>query len=153
MQVNSNLVEIHIFREMKGVLEFLLLKRSPWKYYPNIWQMVSGKIKRNEKAYECAVREMFEETGLTPEKIWVVPNVSSFYSADTDTITVVPVFAARVGFECEIQLSEEHVAYKWVLLSEAMQILAWDGQRRSAHIIEDYFTNHKSFWALSEVTL
>jgi len=66
MNIISNLIEAHIFREKNGKLEFLSLKRSPEQYYPNLWQMVSGKIKENETAYQSAIREIKEETGLTP---------------------------------------------------------------------------------------
>ena len=151
MKIISNLIEAHIFREMNGVIEFLLLKRSPVQYIPNLWQMVSGKIKTDEKAFECALREIKEETGLMPDHLWVVPNVNSFYSADTDSITTLPVFAAKIKFESEIQLSEEHVAYKWLSSDEAIMQLAWEGQRKSVEIITDYSINKKNIWAVTEI--
>ncbi|MFO7524165.1 MAG: NUDIX pyrophosphatase [Ignavibacteriaceae bacterium] len=151
MNIISNLIEAHIFREMNGVIEFLLLKRSPVQYVPNIWQMVSGKIKTGEKAFECALREIKEETGLTPGHLWVVPNVNSLYSAENDSITILPVFAAKIKFESQIQLSEEHVAYKWLSSDEAKLQLAWEGQRKSVEIINDYFVNKKNIWAVSEI--
>lgn len=151
MKIISNLIEAHIFREMNGVIEFLLLKRSPVQYIPNIWQMVSGKIKTDEKAFECALREIKEETGLTPDQLWVVPNVNSLYSAENDSITILPVFAAKIKFESQIQLSEEHVAYKWLSSDEAKMQLAWEGQRKSVEIINDYFANIKTIWAVSEI--
>ena len=64
MELISNLVEVHIFREMENGIEFLLLKRSEDEIFPGVWQMVSGKIKDGEKSYETAVRELKEETGL-----------------------------------------------------------------------------------------
>ena len=67
MDIISNLIEAHIFREQNGVIEFLLLKRSSGEYYPNLWQMVSGKIKENETAYQTAKREIKEEIGLEVE--------------------------------------------------------------------------------------
>ncbi len=153
MNIISNLIEAHIFRIKNGELEFLLLKRSPEQYYPNLWQMVTGKIKENETAYQSALREIKEETGLTPEKFWVAPTVNSFYSPDKDYICILPVFATRVNDECEIILSKEHTEFKWVNPEEAKQLLAWDGQRKSVDVIVDYVLNRNSFLNFIEINL
>lgn len=153
MEIKSNLIEAHIFREINGQLEFLLLKRSPHQYYPNIWQMVSGKIKPGEKAFQSAIREVKEESGLIPLKLWVVPNVNSFYSSENESINLVPVFAVRVDHNSSVALSDEHVEYKWLKPEEAKKMLAWIGQHRSVEIITEYFTNKKNFWALVEVAI
>lgn len=153
MNIISNLIEAHIFRIKNGELEFLLLKRSPEQCYPNLWQMVTGKIKENETAYQSALREIKEETGLTPEKFWIAPTVNSFYSPDKDYICLLPVFAARVNQECEIKLSKEHTEYKWVNPDEAKQLLAWDGQRKSVDVIVDYVLNRNSFLNFIEINL
>ncbi len=153
MKIISNLIEAHIFREQNGKLEFLLLKRSPDEYYPNLWQMVSGKIKESETAYNTALREIREETNLSPEKFWVAPTVNSFYSPDKDYICLIPVFAAKVKFDSQVILSKEHVEYKWVTPEEAKQMLAWDGQRKSVDVIVDYFLNRNSFLNFIEINL
>lgn len=153
MNIISNLIEAHIFREQNGKLEFLLLKRSPKQYYPNIWQMVTGKIKENEFAYQTALREIKEETSLTPENIWVAPTVNSFYSPDKDYICLLPVFAAKVKFDSEVKLSKEHTEYKWLSPEEAKNLLAWDGQRKSVDVIVDYFLNRNSFLNFVEIKM
>jgi len=153
MKIISNLIETHIFREQNGKLEFLLLKRSPEQHYPNLWQMVSGKIKENETAYNTALREIKEETNLTPEKFWVVPTVNSFYSPDKDYICLLPVFAAKVKYDSEVVLSEEHTEYEWVAPEEAKQMLAWDGQRKSVDVIVDYLLNRNSFLNFIEIII
>ena len=151
MKIISNLIEAHIFREQNGKLEFLLLKRSPEQYYPNLWQMVSGKIKENETAYNTALREIKEETSLIPEKFWVAPTVNSFYSPDKDYICLLPVFAVKVKYESKVILSKEHVEFKWVAPEESKQLLAWDGQRKSVDVIVDYFLNRNSFLNFIEI--
>lgn len=153
MKVISNLIEAHIFSEKDGEIEFLLLKRAPYQYYPNLWQMVSGKIKDNEKAYETALREIKEETGLIPEKIWIAPNINSFYSPDDEYISLIPVFAAKVDYQSQIKISTEHVEYKWLKPVEARNLLAWEGQRKSVDIITEYFFLRKSFLNFVEIKL
>jgi dihydroneopterin triphosphate diphosphatase len=153
MNIISNLIEAHIFREKNGELEFLLLKRAPEQYYPNIWQMVSGKIKENETAFNTALREIKEETNLTPEKFWVAPTVNSFYAPDKDYICLLPVFAAKVSYNSDIKISKEHTEYKWVNPEEAKKLLAWDGQRTSVDVIVDYFLSRNSFLNFIEIKI
>lgn len=153
MKIISNLIEAHIFRERNGLLEFLILKRAPYQYYPNLWQMVSGKIKEKETAHTAALREINEETNLFPEKLWVVPNVNSFYAPDGDYICMIPVFAAKVNYFSEIKISSEHVEYKWASPEETKNHLAWQGQRKSVDVIVDYFLNRNSYLNFIEINM
>ncbi|MBV6419347.1 MAG: hypothetical protein DAHOPDDO_00563 [Ignavibacteriaceae bacterium] len=152
MKIISNLIEAHIFRETEKGIEFLLLKRSEGQPYPGLWQMVTGKIKSNEKAYQTALREIKEETGLIPVQLWVAPTVNSFYEPKHEYICLLPVFAARVEAD-EIKLSKEHTEYQWVDKSTAQKMLAWEGQRKAVQIIEDYFLSEKSFLHFVEIKL
>ena len=150
MNIISNLIEAHIFRANKNGIEFLLLKRSEGQPYPGLWQMVTGKIKSDEKAYQTALREIKEETGLVPVQLWVAPTVNSFYEPKDEYICLLPVFAARVELDL-VQLSDEHTEYKWVDKITAQKLLAWEGQRKAVQIIEDYFLNEKSFFHFVEI--
>jgi len=150
MNIVSTLIEAHIFRETEKGIQFLLLKRSEGQPYPGLWQMITGKIKSNEKAYQTALREIKEETGLTPIQLWVAPTVNSFYEPKDEYICLLPVFAARVE-SVEVKLSNEHTEYQWVNKANAQKLLAWEGQRKSVQIIEDYFLNEKSFFHFVEI--
>lgn len=152
MNIISTMIEAHIFRETENGIEFLLLKRAEKQIYPGLWQMVTGKIKANEKAYQTALREIKEETGLTPVQLWVAPTVNSFYEPKDEYICLLPVFAARVDSDV-IKISDEHTEYKWVDKNTAQKLLAWEGQRKAVQIIEDYFLNEKSFFHFVEITL
>ncbi|MEJ2195674.1 MAG: NUDIX pyrophosphatase [Ignavibacteriaceae bacterium] len=153
MKIISNLIEAHIFRETKKGIEFLLLKRAEDQSYPGIWQMVSGKIRENERAYESAVRELNEETGLTPGKVWSVPTVNSFYSSKLDTINLIPVFAIKVEEQSNVTISYEHNEFKWVSLEETQNLLAWEGQRKAVRLIEEYYLKELSFLNFVEIKL
>ncbi|MCZ6701505.1 MAG: NUDIX pyrophosphatase [Ignavibacteria bacterium] len=153
MNIISNLVEVHIFRETENGIEFLLLKRAADQIYLRVWQMVSGKINDNEKAFETSVREIKEETGLTPEKMWVAPKVNSFYSTVSDTICLIPVFAAQVAKDSNVIIGDEHTEYTWVNPRKAKKLLAWDGQRRAIDLIEEYYLNEKSLLKFIKIDL
>jgi dATP pyrophosphohydrolase len=152
LKISTNYIEAHIIRENEGKIEFLLLKRASYQWFPNLWQMVSGKIKDGEKAYESALREIEEETGIKPEKFWILPNINSFYLIEDDSINLVPVFVGKVDFNSKIKISSEHSEYKWVSGKEAKELLAWPGQRKSVDIIEECFDiSKKSFLYLMEI--
>ncbi len=145
------MIEAHIFREVDNALEFLLLKRSDRVIYPGLWQMVNGKIKKGEKAYQTALREIQEETGIIPEKLWVVPKVDSFYSHENDNMMLLPVFAAKFKTSSNVVISEEHCEFKWVNPIETKKMLAWEGQRQSVDLIFNYFKEEINFLNLVEI--
>ena len=151
MKIVSQMVEVHVIRQVNSQIEFLLLKRAPGEIYENLWQMVSGRIEPEEKAYETALREVKEETGFTAQRIWAAPNVNSFYSAHNDEMNLIPVFAVLVNPEAKVVISDEHSDYKWLTKEECSIMLAWEGQRKSVDIIYDYFLNFRGFLDLVEI--
>ncbi len=153
MNLVSNMIEAHIFRKKDNGIEFLLLKRSEKEIYPGLWQMVSGKIRSGEKAFETALREIKEETGLTPEKFWVAPNVDMFYDHFHDYISFLPVFAVLVKPDAQVTISNEHSEFMWKPPDEAKKYLTWEGQRRSVDIIMQYFNDEIQFLNLVELQM
>jgi dATP pyrophosphohydrolase len=115
--------------------------------------MVSGKINPGEKAYETALREIKEETGLIPKRFWVAPNVNSFYLPEKDYISLIPVFAALVDSKSKVKISDEHTEFQWLKPSNAKKMLAWNGQRKSVDIINEYYTKEIDFLNLVEINL
>lgn len=151
MEVISSLIEAHIIRKTGADIEFLLLKRAENETYPGVWQMVTGSIDNNEKAWQAALREIKEETGLFPEKMWVVPVVNSFYNEIRDQICMVPVFLSLVSENAEVIISDEHCEYKWTNREETKKLLAWPGQRNAVDVINDYFTKEISLLNFTEI--
>ncbi len=141
MKIKTNLIEAHILKKTEQGIEYLILKRASNQKYPSIWQMVTGKIQQNEKAYQAAIREIKEETDLNVDEIYTVPNVNSFYDHVDDSVTIIPVFVAVVKQEQDVKLSDEHSEYKWASATQAKKLFAWVGQRQSVDIIEEYFSH------------
>lgn len=142
-KIKSNLVEVHIFRVVKNDIEFLLLKRAKHDSYPNIWQMVSGQIRKGESAVQAGMREVLEETGLIAEKLFVVPLVNSIFLPEKDEIIIVPVLSCVVSKKLKVIISAEHSEFKWVNLKLAKRMLAWPGQKKAAKLIADYWNKEK----------
>ena len=153
MQIISELIEAHIFRKSNIGMEFLLLKRAETVAYSGLWQMVTGKAKKDEPAYKTALREIKEETGLVPEKLWVAPNINSFYDQHRDAISSLPVFACRVAANSNVILSNEHCEFQWAKPETAKRLLAWPGQKKSVDIITEYFSDESSLLKFVEIML
>jgi dihydroneopterin triphosphate diphosphatase len=137
--ITSRFVDCHIFRRTAGGEEWLVLKRAPHIHLGGTWQMVSGHLEAGEKAYECAVRELFEETGLRPLHFYQASYVNRFYLAGSDEIVLSPVFAAEVAAHATVDLSEEHTDYSWVSYDEARRRYPWPGQRKAIEVIRAQF--------------
>ncbi|MCK4904124.1 MAG: NUDIX domain-containing protein, partial [Candidatus Marinimicrobia bacterium] len=115
---------------------YLMLKRSLGKYYEYLWQGVAGKIEKGETAWQAVVRELEEETGKKPIKMFVADHIASFYDARKDRIQMVPIFGIEVE-NSEVQLSDEHSEYKWVSFEEALTMLTWKGQKEGLQTVND----------------
>ena len=114
-------VDSYIYRNTDAGPVYLILKRSTGKYYEHLWQGVAGKIEKGETAWQAVVRELKEETGKIPKKMFVADHIASFYDARKDRIQMVPVFGIEVE-NSEVQLSEEHSEYKWISPQKALNM-------------------------------
>tara|TARA_Y100000768_G_scaffold136164_1_gene101356 strand:- start:53 stop:514 length:462 start_codon:yes stop_codon:yes gene_type:complete len=127
-KVVVRVIDAYVFNRKNKEIRFLLLKRAKTKIYEHLWQGVAGKIEAGETSWEAAIRELKEETGFEPVRIFVADHVSKFYEAHGDRVNLVPVFGIEVDNE-EVILSDEHCEFKWVDFNTAHQTLIWSGQK------------------------
>lgn len=145
-------VDSYIYRITDNGPVYLMLKRSSGKYYEHLWQGVAGKIEKGETAVQAVVRELEEETGKKPVKIFAADHIASFYDARNDRILMVPIFGIEVE-DSEVQLSEEHSEYKWVSFEEALALLTWKGQKEGLRTVHDEITSEDDRTKWSEINL
>lgn len=140
--INPHTVSIYLIHHDK----FLLIRRCG-RYLPGTWQMISGGIHQGETAWEAAVREVKEETGLALTRLYSADAVETFYMKILDKITFVPVFVAFVDKPGEIELAtEEHDAYEWLSYEQAQERLIWAEQKRVlTQIHENFILKEPSF--------
>ena len=89
-------IDAYVFNQTKKGLKFLLLKRAKTRMYEHLWQGVAGKIEKGETASQAAIRELKEETGFEPKRMFVADHISRFYETYGDKINLVPVFGVEV---------------------------------------------------------
>tara|TARA_Y100000748_G_scaffold136828_1_gene114782 strand:+ start:551 stop:1012 length:462 start_codon:yes stop_codon:yes gene_type:complete len=143
-------IDAYVYIPTNDGLLFLLLKRAKTKMYEHIWQGVAGKIEKGEKSWETAKRELKEETGLKPNKMFIVDHVSKFYEQIDDRINLVPVFGIEVNKQ-EVILSDEHSEYKWVTIDEALDLLVWTGQKQAIKIVNNMILSKDDRMRWSEI--
>lgn len=101
------------------------------------WQSVTGSIEGDETAYEAAIREVAEETGLKALDYdfqnWQVTNTYEIYPhwrhryADGVTENVEHLFGLTLPAPLDVTLApDEHVRFEWVDWREAAQrVFSW----------------------------
>ncbi|MDE0587034.1 MAG: NUDIX domain-containing protein [Candidatus Marinimicrobia bacterium] len=150
--VTVRVVDCYVYRQTDDGLKFLLMKRNLNKIYEHLWQGVAGKIEDGETAPEAAIRELKEETGFDPVKVFVADHVSRFYEVHGDRINLVPVFGIEVNSD-EVILSEEHIDFKWVTIEEALNTLVWNGQKKGIQTVHDMVISDDDRMRWSKVDL
>lgn len=126
----DRLVDVYPYRKGEAQVEFLVLKRSPQVIYGGQWRMIGGKVRKDEKTYVAALRELDEETALQPKLFWTLPSINQFYDPGVDAIRQIPAFAAEVEENASITLNYEHVDYKWIHKEQIASHIQWPEQQR-----------------------
>jgi dATP pyrophosphohydrolase len=132
--VRVSLVDVYPVRVKLGSLQLLMLRRAPGGRCPGSQEAVHGHIEAGEQPADAARRELREETGLTPVRLYNLSRVELFYQAALDEVALVPVFVAVVAEGAECVRGVEHDAAEWVDFSEARRRLTWP---RSVRALED----------------
>jgi dihydroneopterin triphosphate diphosphatase len=131
-------VAVYVYREIGGRYQFLQLRRAQGdEFHPASWQTVYGGAQPGETAMQAARREMLEETGLKPERMFLVDHVETFYFRPHNSIQMLPVFAALIPATATITLNEEHDEWRWIDEAEVNANFVWRSQRQAlAGILE-----------------
>ena len=148
--IEVRVIDAYVYRTTSAGLLFLVLKRAKTKMYEHIWQGVAGKIEDGETSWEAATRELKEETGLAPLKMFVADHISKFYETNGDRMNLVPVFGIEVDSEIVI-ISREHCDHKWVDLNGALDLLVWRGQKQAIQVVHDMVISNDDRMRWSEV--
>jgi len=115
----------------------LLLKRrrSP----AGAWCPVSGRIEAGEKAWQTALREIGEETGLKEGALYTTGFTDSFYDPQADTIELMPVFLCMIARETAVTLDAAQSESAWLDVDAALARLTFAGHKTALEVIRRDF--------------
>jgi 8-oxo-dGTP pyrophosphatase MutT (NUDIX family) len=131
-------------------IEILLMRRSPGRILPGLWQCVSGSLEAGETVAAGALRELVEETGYGPDGIagfYDLDQVNQFHEPSFEAIVTSAIFAVKLRGNPEPVLSHEHDAMRWVSPDEALRLAIWPAYRESIkRIVENLLDPERAIW-------
>ncbi len=79
---------------------------------------------------ETALRELQEEAGLIPDRLYNLSRAEAFYRHSANEVVVIPAFAAVVAATAAVRIGAEHDAFVWLRPAEARVRISWPRVRR-----------------------
>ena len=119
-------VDVYLIDPTQQPWRVLALQRSAGTRCPGAWEAVHGRIEegKQETPEQAAVREVWEETGLTMQRLYNV-TVHAFYLHQSAAVQLAVVFCGFVDSTVPVRLSDEHQAYEWLDLDAATARYIW----------------------------
>jgi dihydroneopterin triphosphate diphosphatase len=129
-KVIPGVVDVYVIRKTSsGQQEVLVMQRAENTRCPGAWETVHGNLLEEERPEVGAVRELREETGLKPERLYNV-TVQPFYLHTMGTVQLAIVFAAFVS-DSDVTLGDEHQRFEWLSVGAAAARFAWPREREA----------------------
>ena len=125
----------------EGDLRFLLLQAALGKP----WGFPKGKLDRGETEEQAARREIAEEAGL--QEIAFAPDFRYVvrYTFRRGRVLIrkdVVYFLARTD-NPDVQISWEHVAFRWAPLDEALELVNYENAREALRRANAHIHQHR----------
>jgi dATP pyrophosphohydrolase len=135
LEIRSNSVSVVVVRLRGHSAEYLLLRRAT-DYLRHQWCQVAGAVEQGETAWQAAIRELKEETGLEAESLYSADRFEQFYRPDWDALVLAPLFVAYVPADAGVHLNHEHT-------EEAVRILPFFAQRANIQHVQTEFVERQ----------
>ena len=135
-------VAIVLLKRVENEYKVLLLKRAT-KVLRDVWCYIGGGIEKDESAWETALREIKEETGITKVTLYTTNKFDQIYSPEGNYIYIAPVFVGFVEDQQEVKLNYEHSDYQWLSFDRAIEIVSLPGNDDVLRSIEKHFVMRK----------
>ena len=130
VEIRVGTIDVFVIRPRPDGWRVLALQRADDTRCPTAWEAVHGRIEPDEEPEDAAMREVREETGLVPARLYAVA-VQPFFMRPVRTVQLSIVFAAFVDEPADVRLGPEHQAHAWLTVDQAMARFVWPSERSS----------------------
>ncbi|MBN1213185.1 MAG: NUDIX domain-containing protein [candidate division Zixibacteria bacterium] len=137
IEIESPGINVAVVTKDANGWKFLLLRRAEKESYPGFWGFLTGGRENGESVPQIAVRELKEETGLAPQKLWATEYVFQFYEPTVDKIWILPVIVAVVSSGSKVRLSPENSEFRWLTAKDAQKKVLWKNLQKALKDIEE----------------
>lgn len=138
LPLRSKGIAVVLLKKFESEYKVLLLKRAT-PVFQNTWCYIGGSIEEGETAWQSALREIKEETGITNVSLYTSNTFDQFYSPIENYIYIAPVFVGFVDAEQDVILNYEHSEYRWLSFDEAIEHVTLPGNDEVLKFIEKHF--------------
>ena len=106
--------------------QYLLLHRSAQSAVrPSVWECVTGRVDQGESFDDALHREVHEELGVAVQVEHILGTAHYYRGASLPENELVGViYFCTLDYSTSIRLSEEHVEYRWLQFSQAIELLS-----------------------------
>jgi ADP-ribose pyrophosphatase YjhB (NUDIX family) len=131
MELRTDALDLWVFCRGNDGVRYLLLQTSQekadrWFGGGRFWQ-IPGAFLGNGESVVSAAHRCLAELGLSAKAVWAVEHVYPIYNRRTESLMLIPVFAAEVEGHEKIQLGWEHSEARWCTADECNQRLSFRG--------------------------
>lgn len=123
--IESPGVNVAVVKKDDDGWKFLVLHRADGESYGGCWGFMTGSKQGNETVAQLVVRELTEETGLSPQSMWATEYLVQFYEPEYDRIWILPVIVVVVPSSARVTLSTENSESVWLPASQAKRKVSW----------------------------
>jgi type II secretory ATPase GspE/PulE/Tfp pilus assembly ATPase PilB-like protein/8-oxo-dGTP pyrophosphatase MutT (NUDIX family) len=127
-EIAAGTVDAYVIRPLRAGWRVLVLQRSAVTRCPGAWETVHGRLEGGERPEDGVLREIREETGLEPERLYVI-TVQPYYLKASATVQLAVVFAAFVAESADVTLGDEHQRFEWLGVDAALARFVWPRER------------------------
>ena len=139
VDLKIGVVDVYLVHPDPAGWRILVLQRAAsGTRCPLAWETVHGRIERDERPEQAAVREVAEETGLAIGRLYNV-TTQAFYLHGMGVVQLAVVFCAFVAETAEPTLGPEHGRAEWLSVAEARARLAWPREREALDHVTQLF--------------
>src|SRR5258708_7379495 len=124
-------VDVYVLRDAPADPAVLVLRRARAGRSPGTWEAVHGAIEIGETAVQAALRELREEPGLAPARVYNASRVEAFSRHAQDQAAFIPLLLALLAPRAAVRVSAEHDAFEWLAPAAALARVTWARMRRA----------------------